>query len=589
MTTYQPPGSRSGFGWKRAVSWAAFAVVASALVLAVLFAWDGWKLNSAASELKAHAAGAQDALTSGDAEGLAAEVADLQRASDSFASHTDGPQWWVASRLPWVSSQAVPLQQAGAAVRDVAQGALKPLAELGGLGALEAPAIQDGRIDPYVLEPYRLALAQASGVLAQERETLHGVSLEGAVSQVRDPFLKLTADLDRLGETIQDAHVAAEVLPSMLGAEGPQTYIVMVQNSAEPRATGGIAGAVLEIKADDGRLAFERYSTADAMTDRDQDVAALTDDELRIFTSRMAHFPQDVNFTPEFPRSAELMSAFWERQYGQIPDAVVSVDPVALGYMLEDMPATDVDGITITGANLADVMLRDSYLLFPQPADQDEFFAHASEVLFGQLLGGPSAVTGVERAVQEGRFLVWSPGAHQDLLETTSVSGDFIAQTDALGVFVNDGSGSKIGYYVDRSTEVVDHVCGDGSLRAQTVTMTLTHSYAGDVADLPWYVSGGGIYVPEGEFQANVLVYPPAGLGLVEFLKDGKQDLMNPESHDGRPVITSRVALLPGESAVLTFELEATEPDLVIGEAVGTPGPSADAIVRSRVTFDGVC
>jgi hypothetical protein len=305
----------------------------------------------------------------------------------------------------------------------------------------------------------------------------------------------------------------------------------------------------------------------------------------------MVHYPQDVNFTPEFPRSAELMTAFWEHEYSDVPDAVVSVDPVALGYMLEGMPDTDVDGVTINGGNLSDVMLRDSYLVFPEPDDQDEFFAHASQVLFGQLLSGAtSAVGGAEQAIDERRLLVWSPVEfEQKLLETTKVAGDFIADAGALGVFINDGSGSKIGYYIDRATDVVDHLCTDGSLRGQTVTMTLTHAFDGNVAKLPWYVSGGGNYVPEGEFHANVLVYPPSGLGLTKYLQDGQTAFLNPESHHGRPVATARVVLLPGESTTLTFELDANELGLLPESFVDTPGSKPNVYTRTVDSYSEDC
>jgi len=591
MTTYQSTEPRSGFPWARVAKRAALALVALVLMFVVLFAWDGWKLNAAASQLKTHAAQAQTALTEGDAAALAEEVLQVQVASDAFASHTDGPHWWIASRLPWVKSQAVPLQQAGDSVRKVADGALKPLSDLPDLDALQVPAILDGRIDPLVLEPYRATLAQAAGVLTDERAALEEVSLTGTVDQVRVPFLKLKADLDTLGETIQGAHVAAEVLPSMLGAEEPRSYIVMVQNNAEPRTTGGIAGAVLEITVDDGRITFDRYATANSMISGDEVVAKLTDDEDRIFTSRMVHYPQDVNFTPEFPRSAELMTAFWEREYGNVPDGVISVDPVALEYMLEGMADTDVNGVTITDQNLSEVMLRDSYLLYPEPDNQDTFFALASQVLFGRLVSGEtSAVGGAEQAINEGRFMVWSPYSdEQDLLKTTKIAGDFIADTDALGVFLNDGSGSKIGYYIDRSTEVVDHLCADGSLRAQTVTLTLTHAYDGDVSELPWYVSGGGVYVPEGEFHANVLVYPPAGMGVTQYQKDGEAALLNPEIHHGRTVASTRVVLLPGESTTLTFDLTATQRGLSPEAFVGTPGPQPYDYIRTFDSYNGVC
>ncbi|WP_062465383.1 DUF4012 domain-containing protein [Demequina soli] len=559
------------------------------LATAGAFAWDGVHLLSSKDELTAQAAAAQDAITARDAAALSSAVSQLQEAAQTFASATDGPHWWIAAHLPWVGAQARPLMEAGRAVDQVAEGALAPLASMGSLDALEAPGFTDGRIDPDVLEPYRAPLAQAAETLGTQVDALASVSLDGTVTQVREPFLQLRGQLTTIEGTIQGAHVAAEVLPGMLGGKGARHYVVMVQNNAEPRTTGGIPGAFIELTVDDGRVTMGRYSSASAMADQDG-VGGLTDDEVRIFTRRMEVYPQDANFTPEFPSTAELITRFWANTYGETPDAVLSVDPVALGWMLEGAPATTVGPFDITGENLAAVMLKDSYLQFPEPADQDAFFARASAELFGRIVSGEgTAIGGVERAIDAGRFMVWSDDeGEQALLGTTAIAGEFLERADAMGIFINDGSGSKIGYYIDTATTVTDRVCTDGTLVGETVEITFTHGFDGNVADLPWYVSGGGVYVPEGEFQANVLLYPAAGTGVTEFTQDGTVAMLSPETHGGRTLATARIVLEPGQSTTLTYQLGTTESGLVPPSVVETPGPKASAYTRGGdVVVDG--
>src|SRR5690606_25990689 len=197
---------------------------------------------------------------------------------------------------------------AGTATLTISEGALKPLSELENLDALQAPKIENGHIDPFVLEPYRETLAGAAGVMMAQQERLAGVGLAGTVDAVRGPFVELAENMQTLGETVQGAHVAAEVLPGMLGAEGKRTYLVMVQNNAEPRTTGGIPGAVIEVTADNGTFALGRYSSGGAMANRDGIDFELTPDELNAFSVRMLMYPQDVNFTPEFPRPAQALT-----------------------------------------------------------------------------------------------------------------------------------------------------------------------------------------------------------------------------------------------------------------------------------------
>ncbi|WP_159450138.1 DUF4012 domain-containing protein [Demequina sp. NBRC 110056] len=565
------------------------------LVLALfagLFAWDGWRILASADELEAHAAGAQQAVSERDADALASEVTALQASADEFASHTTGVHWTIAGWIPWVKDQTVPLQQAGASVAVVSTDALGPLADLDDLSALEVPPIEQGRIDPYFLEPYREVLASSAQTLHGETAELAEVSLGSTIGAVREPFLTLESQLATLTDLVQGAHVAAEVLPSMLGAEGPRSYIVMVQNNAEPRSSGGIPGAVLELTVDDGRMSLGRYISAASMRDPENPVAALTEDEVRVFTERMVWYPQDVNFTPEYPRAAEIMAAFWERETGESPEAVISIDPVALQQMLSGMEPVDIDGVEITDDNLADVMLNKVYFAFDEPAEQDAFFSRASLTLFGQLFtGSTSVVAGTESAIEQGRFLVWSAtDAEQDLLETTDIAGDFIARSEDLGVFLSDGSGSKIGYYIDTELSVVDHLCeSDGSLNRQALTYRLTHTYDEAIDDLPWYVGGGDVYVPSGEFHANVRIVPPVGMGVTHFTRDGQADSLNGEQLHTRDIATARVVLLPGETTTLEFEVAARNRGLVNESIAQTPGPKLNVYSRAVDTERDDC
>ncbi|GIG53791.1 DUF4012 domain-containing protein [Demequina activiva] len=559
---------------RRIARWILLGFVVLVAMFGAALAWDLWSLRSAASDLTQHARSAQAAVTARDADALASEVVLLQDAADQFSSHSSGPHWTVASWLPWLQNQTVPLQQAGASVHAVAHDALEPLAEGGSLSALESPPIADGRIDPSVLEPFRARLEQAARVLSEQSRALSTVDLSGSMSLVQDNYGDLESQVGELRALVQGAHVAAELLPPMLGAEGPRTYLVMVQNNAEPRTTGGIPGAVLEVEVQDGRFALVGYSAAGAMANPSGVDVDLTDDEHRLFTERMAIYPQDVNFTPEYPRSAELMAAFWRETYGDDVDGVLSLDPVALGFMLEGMPATEIAGVTVTSDNLAEVMMRDSYVLFPEPEQSDAFFARAAHSLFGVLLSGTTnTVAGVERSIEAGRFALWSADeSEQELLATTDVSGAFLQHTDALGIFINDGSGSKIGYYIDTRVSVADHACGASALGGQTVTVTLAHTYDGAVSDLPEYVAGGWLE-PAGEFHANVLLYPAVGTGVQGASLEGAPAQMFTSTHDGRPFTSVRVALSPGDEVILEYDLAANAAGVDPPTTIITPGP----------------
>ncbi|MDN4475413.1 DUF4012 domain-containing protein [Demequina sp. SYSU T00192] len=578
-----PPRRRRRWPWL-----VAGGVMLAMAGLIALFAFDAWRLQGAADDLIAHAGGARDALEARDPAQLRAEVSGAEEAALAFDDATHGPHWWVASQVPWVKDQAVPLMTAGAAVRAVAEDALRPLAELDDLDVLEAPPIEDGRIDPFVLEEARPALEQAYATLSAQGEVLAAVDLSGTDPRLGAQYEQLEEQLATLADLVDGARVTAELLPGLLGGEGERSYLVMVQNNAEPRTTGGLPGAIIELEVDDGRMTMGRQIAARRLIP-DEGRATITEDEERIFSERMAEFPHDANFTPEFPRTAEIMSDFWELEYGDRPDGVVSIDPVALGWMLEGAPPLETGEFTIESDNLAATMLNHAYFRYDDPNAQDAFFARTSGELFGRIVSGEAAtLSGLERAIDARRFLVWSADAgEQELLAETPIAGAFLEDEGDLGVFLNDGSGSKIGYYVRTRVDVTEYVCTDGSLVGEEVAVTLSHEFDGKVKDLPDYVSGGGVYVPEGVFEANVVVYPAIGTTLVGMLEDGVESTAVGDVHDGREMSQKRVSLEPGESVTLTYQIRASEDGLVPPGVILTPGPHADQITRAAEPAEG--
>ncbi|MFW2512339.1 DUF4012 domain-containing protein [Demequina sp. SO4-13] len=553
-------------------------VLAPVLALAVWagwLAWDGMRLMEEAQALDSGAARAQQALTDRDAAALSTTVDELAQSAQSFNAHSDGPHWWLAARTPWLGDQVRPLQAAGTAMGVLAEDALGPLAELDDLSALEAPPFEDGRIDPFFLEPFVPALESADAALASQNTALQAADADGAIAQVREPFERLRTEIDELSVVVADAYATAQVLPGMLGGEGPREYMVLMQNNAEPRALGGIVGAALEVTIDDGRFELGEYYTAGDLNVPDEEVTELTDDEYQIFTRRMSLYLQNVTFTPEFPRAAQVASAFWERERGSVPDGVIAVDPVALQYMMAGSDEREVDGLTISGDNLAQVLLNEIYLRYEDPNVQDAFFALAARELFGELVsGGAGVMDGAQRALDEERLLVWSANeAEQAVLDTTVAGGNILEQDETLGVFINDGSGSKIGYYVDATLEAERSMCGAGDqTTGGSAVLELTHTFDGDVNDLPGYVSGADAFVPAGEFHANVVIYPPSGTSVTNLALDGEQAQMRPVIHHGRPAANVRVEVLPGQTRTLAWELQSYEPSAQWTDATLTPG-----------------
>ncbi|WP_062387909.1 DUF4012 domain-containing protein [Demequina iriomotensis] len=568
---------------RRIWPWAVTALAIAIIAWAGALAWDALQLAGAARDVKQQASAAQAALKERDAATLSAEVEALQRSAATLAAATDGPHWWIATHLPWVKNQAIPVVAVGEAATVLADDVLDPLSDQAVIDALEVPGFENGRIDPDIFAAAQAPMTQADDALAAQIDALAALDLSRTDQLISERIIDLRDQLREVGDLVHGGRVAAELLPPMLGGEGARTYLVMVQNNAEPRAIGGIPGAILELKVDEGRMDLGEYVAASNLVDRDG-VGGLTADEQRIFTDRMQVYPQDVTFTPEYPRAAQMLTRFWQADGRDPVDGVVSVDPVALGWMLDGAPPIEVGDFTLRSGNAARVLLNETYLKYPDPKDQDAFFADASAALFDAVASGKAtALGGVERAIEAGRLLVWSADAdEQRKLADTGIAGAFLEQDDALGLFVNDGSGAKIAWYIDTDTTVTDHLCTDGSLAGQTVEVTFTHTFDGDVDALPSWVKGTEITVPAGRFAANVLLYPAAGTFVAAVRHDGEAAAMNPEVHDGRSVVEMWLNIGPGESTTLDFDIDTTATGLLRPLFEATPGPKPNVYTAAK-------
>ena len=119
--------------------------------------------------------------------------------------------------------------------------------------------------------------------------------------------------------SLRSADTAVQVLPDMVGADGERDYLLLFQNNAEIRATGGMPGSWALIHAEDGRLEMAEQGTASDFPTAEEPVVPLTSAEVAVYGEEYGLFFQDPGFAPDFPRGAEMWKAHWERKFPETP------------------------------------------------------------------------------------------------------------------------------------------------------------------------------------------------------------------------------------------------------------------------------
>ncbi len=170
-----------------------------------------------------------------------------------------------------------------------------------------------------------------------------------------------------------------------------------------------------------------------------------------------------MTITPDFPRSGAIARAMVLQNFGIKVDGVVSVDPVALGYLLGGTGPVELKkDVVLDQNNVVGTLLNLVYANIKDPELQDDFFALANRRIFNTFKkgeGDASAVlSAIVRGVDENRIMFWaSRKAEQKQLEPTPLSGAFTTddgKTPHVGVYLSDAASTKMEYYLDFDTSI---------------------------------------------------------------------------------------------------------------------------------------
>lgn len=546
------------------------------MVLVAVLAWLAWlmadllRARAALDDVAAALPGLQERVRSGeDAEGA---VEDVRRAAGTAAAATHGPHWALAGMLPVLGDDARALGEVTAAVERVAEDGLPRLADAVTVASPAVLAPSDGAIDLGPLRGARDDVVAADRAVSASLETVSAIDAGSLVPPLASAVVELRDQLAQLSTETTTAARAVELVPPMLGADGVRDYLVLVQNNAEPRATGGIAGSVLHVRADGGTVELVDVRPGGGLGPSTESVVNLSGAEDALFGDDLGRYMLNVTSTPDFPRAARIAQEAWLRSTGERVDGVLAVDPVALAAVLGATGPVSVTTpagaeLRLTGEDASAYLLNGVYREHEDPAEQDAVLALVAEQVFAALAtGGGDAsalVAALAQSAREGRLLVWSAQPdEEELLAGTVLSGELTgrragppggAASPVVGVFLNATTASKAGYYLDTGVAVEDVTCRPDGSQAFTLRVTLTSTLsAQDAAGMPEYVVGSG---GDGTIRTNLLVYAPLGGGIRG--QAGPEDApgLFSQVHDGLVVGGRSIALAPGETREYEYDV----------------------------------
>ncbi|WP_310962229.1 DUF4012 domain-containing protein [Nocardioides terrisoli] len=596
MTT--PPGEgpeRSASKLLRPGVWRVLGLLVLVLILfAAVFAYEALRARSDLETARTEAHQLQSQLTQGDLT-TARSTADRLRLHTARAhSNTAGWLWDVASWTPYFGRDVSAVQTTAAALDTIAQRALPTLIDV-------ANKVDDGTLKPRhgqlplarireLTPPIQRAADVVDGPAAR-LERLDPSSLTSPlgtiVAQVRDRVTTARATLDTVARTFA-------ALPAAAGADGRRDYLLLFQNNAEIRSTGGMAGSWAVLHADHGRVSLGRQGSAADLDRHPPAVAPVppTVQEAELYGSDLGKQLRDANFNPNFPRFAQMAAGIVGQRTHQKFDGVFALDPVTLSYLLRATGPVQVDGGTsLTAANAPRILLNQAYLDIADPVAQDAFFAEAARKIFTAVVAGQGdqlgVVRGLARGVDERRVLAWS--SRPDLakaIDSTAVAGLLTDPSGPpqIGVFLDDATATKLEYYLRTDSHLTNVSC-DGDQVRTTVATTL-RSRVPVHKPLPVSVTGPGRFGPLRDMLLNVRFFGPSSGIIQSITVDGKQQTVAGGTAGDRQVAVVPVRLRPGQTLRLRARVSFGPGASNQVQLTTTPGLTSG---KDPVSIDGLC
>ena len=460
-------------------------VAGSVLVVVVVIAVEAIALLEARSGL----ADGRDALQAARRAALAGNLgeanASLDRASASFTRASDrlgGPVGTVARSVPWLGNSAdaaLAMADAGQSLSAAGTTLVRGLEALpDGVGSL---APQGGGVP---LERYA-ALADAVRT-AHDEAAVAAASLDVAPDSFMPRFVararwdaqqqadRLSTDLDGIVSLLQGAAVFG-------GAHGPQRYLVLAQNPAELRGTGGLWGAYAIMTLDHGRAHVSSARPTQTLRDFPAGrVPTPTEDYARNYAQYGAAGSwQNMNMTPDFPAAAQAALANYALGEGTHLDGVFAVDPFALQALMEVTGPIRVPGAGLISAdNVVDVTTNRVYTTLPAATQRKDLLGSAAAAVFARFLSmdqqGIARLHAISGAVADGHLRIYSTDPTVEGGLAALGADGALAQPggDITGVTVVNGSAGKVDFYATRSVDYDIQLGGEGeAINSATVTI----------------------------------------------------------------------------------------------------------------------
>jgi len=492
-----------------------------------------------------------------------AQVSEVKVAAQELETSTNGPIWRLLEGMPVIGYSASAVNELAGTLVEVADAAepLTPFAQRILDGDIRRP---DGSVDLDAMQQAAPLLTLFTGRVETASGRLEAIDVDRVRPEIGGPVAELREELEGVLPALSTASEVATWLPGLLGGDGQREWLVMLQNPAELRGSGGLVGGFAVIKIRNGTLELE---TTGSSSDLQQsqipidnapaDVRETWGDGLRNWAS--------FNASPHFPTTAAL-AADGMTARGQSVDGVIALDPEAVAAMLEITGPITAAGKTVSADDVAQFFTVDAYTEYPDGQERDEVSLALVEALFSAFLTAKwrpeTLLDAMREPVEERRVLVWSQNEEEEAwLAGTALGGSLPNQPGSvIAVTFNNMGANKLDAFLTTEVTFEPGRCPTSSTQRSTLNVSMLNDPPSDLPEDNYgYLDQDFVPIadaPPGSNSLLVQVYAPVGANYRSSALDGVDVPMYVGTERNRPLWWTIVELRPGEERNLDVVFE---------------------------------
>lgn len=507
-------------------------------------------------------------------QSISGAVDSIQADASAAKAEVSTPMWEFAAKLPVIGGDITSVQSAAGILDDFAQNTLPELKAASDTISNASLSGEDGTLNLEPIVSLADELTRADDLLAQQVSDLNAVP-NSQIDQIQSALDKGRDKLGTLYETLDEVTGLVNMIPSLLGSDGTRNYLLIAQTNAEVRTAGGLAGSVGSFTTDNGNISFNDFHS-DQEFPNGNVANLLGEGEASLWDGYgFGYYECNVTCEADYPTLAQMMAQYWTQQdwaAGQTVDGVMSVDPVALGAILDITgPVVLSDSRVLDSSNTADFLLNTVYLEIATE-DQDKYFQETAQQVIANMFSNMDSSKLFQFArkmlslAEDRHVYFWSfHDEDTEILRKANLTHEVTNDTSepVLGLYYNEAKASKIDYYARRTTKITKSVVPGGT--QYHVTMTLNNVLeASALSGLTTYITAN---TPDGSVQDDFVIMPPAGATISNLKCSDGSTFTEIEAY-GRTNYRTRLVVAPEQSLTVEFDVTCEEgvADLVLDQ-----------------------